>query len=369
MRYNKYFGIDISALGIGCMRFPKISGGDKIDYEKAEKILDHSLKSGVNYIDTAFVYHDSDSEVFLGKTLGKYDRSSYYIADKMPTWMIKEKGDMAPIFEEQLNRLKTDRIDFYLFHALNEKVWKVCGEVDMYGFFKKLKKQGRIGKIGFSFHDSPEVLEEICSSYKWDFAQLQINYVDWVDQRAKEQYEILRRYDIPCIVMEPLKGGSLAFPGEKAEDMLKKADSTASFASWGMRFIASLPGVMTVLSGMNDISQIDDNIHSLSEMPRLGDSEYKTLEAAADYFRKRHIIPCTACRYCCPECSLEIDIEKIFSLFNKTYALKQNKKEFNKELGKHAESLKKCVSCGKCSLRCPQNINIPEFLNKIGGII
>jgi uncharacterized protein len=360
----------ISLLGLGCMRLPIINGeDDAIDYEKAAELVDYSLANGINYIDTAHGYHGGQSQVFLGKALSKYPRDSYYLATKMPMWGVDKAGDVEKIFKDQLKKLNTGYIDFYLLHSMNKELFQKAIDYDAYSFLSKMKAEGKIKHLGFSFHDSPAVLEEIVGKYQWDFAQLQINYVDWKNQNAKKQFEILTENNIPCIVMEPVRGGSLANPGVKASEMLQAARPDKSIASWAMRFAVSLPNVITVLSGMSNMEQLKDNIETLSNFEPLSNAEYDLLAKAAEAYNVRDLIPCTACRYCM-DCPSGVDIPGMFELYN-GFVMSKNKAGFVEAYleTKADERADNCIVCGQCAPRCPQSIDIPGKLEMIKNLV
>jgi len=359
----------VSLLGLGCMRLPVVGGVDKrIDYEKAQEIVDYAFKNGINYFDTAHGYHGGQSQVFLGEALSRYPRESYYLATKMPMWSVVIKKDLGKIFALQQERLKTDCFDFYLLHSMDKGNYKKAVKFGAYEFLSKMKAQGKIKNIGFSFHDSPELLEEIAGAHAWDFAQLQINYVDWKNQKAKEQYEILEKYNIPCIVMEPVRGGSLAAPGAKAVELLKAAAPDKSVASWAIRYAASLPNVLTVLSGMSNMEQIRDNIATMADFQPLTEQELQIVEAAAEAYNLKDVIPCTACRYCM-DCPSGVDIPRMFAVFN-DYQAGKDKEKFlaaYKDAAKQARA-ENCAECGTCAPRCPQLIDIPEKLKTVAAL-
>jgi predicted aldo/keto reductase-like oxidoreductase len=366
-RHIDSLGIDVSLLGFGCMRLP-VAGDQKskIDYPLAQRMIDRAIKAGVNYFDTAWPYHEQMSEVFVGDTLSKYPRQSYFLASKMPTWeAVQSESDVERIFNEQLRKCKTDYFDFYLVHSLERGHMERFLKFDMYGKLKAKKTEGRIRRLGFSFHDNVELLEKIMREYEWDFAQIQLNYIDWDTLNAKGLYGLLTEKQIPVIVMEPVRGGALATLNEKSMAILKKADPSASAASWAVRFAASLPNVMTVLSGMSSLEQVDDNIRTMSDFKPLSDAERKTLDEAAAAFRSSGTIPCTGCRYCM-DCPSGVDIPRVFSHYNH-YQTSRNRGQFDGYYRSLTDRQKadRCVSCGKCVRLCPQSINIPHYMKEI----
>jgi len=365
-RNYKDSALSISVLGLGCMRLPKMNPDkEDIDYEKAQEMVDYALANGINYIDTAHMYHDGASEEFVGHALKKHDRSSYFLATKMPIWMAETPADVERIFNLQLNRLQTDYFDFYLFHALSTENFKKCVDFGLYEFLSKKKAEGVIRHLGFSFHDKPDVLEEICNTYEWDFAQIQLNYLDWEMQDAKQQYEILERHHLPCIVMEPVRGGTLANPCDTANALLQAARPEKSIASWAIRYAASLPNVMTVLSGMSNMEQLTDNIGTMTNFEPLTDGDYAVIEKAVEAYKTKDTVPCTGCRYCM-DCPFGVDIPKMFKLYNQ-YAVDKDKDAYQKAYFETAESerVDHCTACGRCALHCPQSIKIPEKLSMI----
>lgn len=357
--------LDFPVLGLGAMRLPTEAGSSRIDRMAAQEMVDLAYEKGIRYYDTAYMYHDGDSEKFLGEALQKYPRESFYVASKMPIWMADTPADMERIFREQLNRLQMDYIDFYLFHSLNRDHFDKAVRFGLYDFLQEKRRQGKIRYLGFSFHDSPAMLEEICNAYTWDFAQIQLNYLDWTLQNAKEQYEILERHGLPCVVMEPVRGGMLANLWEESNRVFLEAEPDRSVASWAIRFAAHHPNVMTVLSGMSNREQLLDNIDTLTGYTGLREQELGVIEEALALFRQHHQIPCTACRYCM-DCPQGVDIPKLFRLYN-DYAFHRNLERFRhqvKELPAEAHPAS-CVGCGICATHCPQGIVIPEQLAKI----
>lgn len=370
MRQYRDTGLQVSLLGMGCMRLPKLDPEkDNIDYGKAQEIIDYAYANGINYFDTAYGYHGGESETFVGQALSKYPRDSFLLASKMPIWCVKEKEDVERIFQEQLKKCRTEYFDFYLLHSQNAANFKKCQEFSVYEFLSKMKEEGKIRRLGFSFHDTPEVLRHICDTYAWDFAQIQLNYLDWERQDAKQQYEILTERGIPVIVMEPVRGGTLASPCEAADILFKEARPDKSVASWAIRFAASLPNVLTVLSGMSDMSQIEDNVDTMNHFEPLTDKEREVIDAAVDAYKKKDTVPCTGCRYCM-DCPFGVDIPKMFSLYN-SYALDRDEEDYLEAYRAVPESERadKCQACGACMEKCPQKIQIPDKMTVIRELV
>ena len=364
-REYKNSGDMISVLGLGCMRLPKVEGSEDIDRPKAQEIVDYAYSHGVNYFDTAYRYHAGDSELFVGEALQKYPRESFHLATKMPMWLVEKDEDVARIFEDQLSRCRTEYFDFYLCHALDKNAFQKVLDFHVYDYLKKQKEAGRIRRLGFSFHDSPEVLQQIVDAYQWDFAQIQLNYLDWELQDAKSQYEILTRHGIPVVVMEPVRGGALASPCPESVVIFEKAAPGKTPASWAIRFAASLPNVMTVLSGMSTMEQVQDNVATMTGFQPLSEEERQVVEAALEAYRKNKTIPCTGCRYCM-DCPFGVDIPGVFKAYN-TCAVGGGKERFRREyaaLGDEHQA-QNCRACGKCVSHCPQKIQIPERMKDI----
>ena len=358
-------GVTVPLLGFGMMRLPQTDG--KIDRVTAEAMIAEAMKANCNYFDTAYMYHGGESEKFAGEALSKYPRSSYTLTSKMPVWMARgTRQGVERIFREQLKRCRTDYFDFYLVHSLSAGNWQTAKKLGAVDFLKKMKSEGKIRHLGFSFHDTPEVLRTIVKEEKdWEFGQIQLNYLDWDLYRSREQYEILTEANIPVIVMEPLRGGALAELSPDATRILKNAEPDRSVASWAFRYVASLPNVACILSGMTRPEHVADNIKTFSPIHELSEVERKTLNAALLAYRKHLAVPCTACRYCMP-CPVGVEIPRIFGIYNQ-YKVSGNRWQFNS----HYNSLPKsgranaCVGCRSCVQRCPQKIQIPEMLAKI----
>lgn len=369
MEKRKFKGDEVSLLGFGCMRLPKLyEDKEDIDEVKAQEMVDYAYANGVNYYDTAYIYHAGMSENFIGKALKKYDRKSYYLADKLPTWEIKSKDDIHRIFDEQLKKCDVTYFDYYLVHSLNVERWDIVLKHDIYNILKQKQEAGQIKKLGFSFHDRYELFKIIVNTYDWEFVQIQMNYIDWDLLEAKEMYELLESKNIPAIVMEPVRGGSLATLNKKTCEILKAKNPDLSIASWAIRYCASYKNVLTVLSGMSNMEHAVDNVKSMTNFKPLNESELDVLKLAIDEFNKSSSIPCTGCRYCI-ECPKSVDIPKIFSLYNqKNYEDDWNFK-MNYDLIEDHKKGKYCVSCNYCSKHCPQGIDIPKWLGEIENSI
>ncbi|MDR0287616.1 MAG: aldo/keto reductase [Clostridiales bacterium] len=359
----------VSLLGFGCMRLPILNDDAKeIDTEKAGQMVDYAIKNGINYFDTAYPYHNGMSEIFTGNALSKYPRESFNLATKMPPWKIKNSSDLEEIFEEQLKKCSVDYFDYYLIHSIAENNWDNIKNLKFYEFLTQKKQEGKIRHFGFSFHGGLPLFKEVTEKYEWDFAQIQLNYLDWELQDAENEYKILNDKGIPVIVMEPIRGGTLANLSEKAEQLFKKADPNASTASWAIRFAASLPGVLTVLSGMSKMSQMEDNIRTISNYKPLTNDDRKVIAEVLLEYRSSSTIPCTACRYCM-DCPAGVDIPKVLGIFNQYNG--SNKMSFlmqydRLEMEKQAHN---CVKCNQCVERCPQGINIPLEMERIAELV
>ena len=369
-RRYKNTALTLPLLGFGMMRLPRRTRrGPEIDYAAAEKLFRRAMEAGVNYFDTAYFYHNGLSEKCAADLLGKFPRDSYYLADKLPVRALRRQADVERIWNEQLAKCKVDYFDFYLLHNLNRDRWEDVKKFKVWEFLRERQKEGRIRKLGFSFHDEPEILETIASAHDWDFAQIQLNYLDWTLYRSKEQYEILTKRGIPVVVMEPLRGGALANLNDEATRVFKAADPAASAASWAFRFAGSLPNVICVLSGMTKLEHLEDNIKTFTGFKVLDDRERAVIESALAAYRKTGAIPCTACRYCTP-CPVGVAIPRIFGLYNHA-KVTGNFRQFRMIYDKMPEDERAsaCVKCGACLKKCPQKIDIPAELERIDAEI
>ncbi|MDP4133989.1 MAG: aldo/keto reductase [Bacillota bacterium] len=364
MRTFENIDIQTSLLGYGCMRFPTKEG--KIDYPEAEKLIDTAIRGGVNYIDTAYPYHNGESEPVVGKILKKYDRSSFFIATKLPCWSIESVEDAKKLFEEQLNRLDMDYVDFYLLHSMNLSLFQKMADLGVLDYLDQEKKAGRIRFFGFSFHDSFSSFEKIINYRKWDFCQIQLNYMDTEIQAGLKGLKLAEELHVPVIIMEPVKGGRLANLPEEAVLEFHKLLPDQSVSSWAMRYVGSLPGVKVILSGMSNGEQVKDNLCTFNNFKKLNNEELKAVEKVAEILKNKTKNGCTSCGYCKP-CPFGVDIPHNFSIWSEL-GIYQNK-EITKTEWKHwiadKEKAKNCMDCGKCESLCPQKISIRADLKKL----
>ena len=363
MEYRKMKnGAIPSLLGFGCMRFPTIKkdGKDVIDREKSAAMLDMAIKSGVNYIDTAYPYHNGESELFLGEALKAYPRDSFYLATKLPMWDVKEKDDVKRLFNKQLEKLQTDYIDFYLLHGLNAGSFKTVTDFDIVNILEELRAEG---KIGFSFHDSYEVFEQIATYYNWDFCQIQFNYMDSEEQAGMRGYELTEKLNIPLVIMEPVKGGSLANYSDDIKEQFYSYKPGYSIASWAMRWVGSMSNVHVILSGMSTDEQVEDNLKTFNNFEPLSDDEKVFLNDMIGKIRARVNNGCTGCRYCMP-CPHGVDIPRNFSVWN-GYAMYNNAGAVNwnyNDMKNNKSTADMCKGCGLCETKCPQKLPIRKHL-------
>ena len=366
-----YLGEEIKKLGFGLMRLPKIDD-DHIDIEQTKKMVDLFMDAGFTYFDTAWAYAGSEDAIRQA-LVERYPRESFKLATKNAAWInCKTKEDATSQFETSLKQTGAGYFDFYLLHNLGEARTKYFDDFDLWSWVQEKKAAGLIKHIGFSFHSTPEELETILNAHpEMEFVQLQINYADWENPAIQSRacYEVARKHGKPVVIMEPVKGGMLATPPESVEKILKDAEPDASAASWAVRFAANLEGVITVLSGMSNIEQMQDNISYMKDFNGLSAKEKETLDKAQEELKKIPLIPCTTCNYCAKVCPMEIGISGSFTAMNyltlygsKPQALHQE----NWLVGGHGrKSATECVKCGKCEEVCPQHIKIRDELEKV----
>lgn len=361
-------------LGFGLMRLPEKEG--KIDHEQVCRMVDMYMQAGMNYFDTAYIYHGGRSETAAGEALVKrYPRDSFMLATKLPAWEIHKREDIERIFNDQLVRTGVDYFDFYLLHSVEDGAnYDTYVKYDCFDWCMKRKAEGKIKHFGFSYHGSPELLEEVLDAHpEVEFVQIQLNYLDRTNPVVRSQmlYDILQKRNIPIIVMEPVRGGMLADMAPEIEEKFKARRPDSSAASWALRFVGSLPGVMTVLSGMSDTAQMEDNIRTFSDFEPLADDELKIINEVTDELLGMPQIGCTACRYCCDGCPMKISIPDVFRTINtlRRYPDDWRSKNFYSGLIQRSGKASDCVGCGQCEQVCPQHLPIIELMKEAAGTL
>lgn len=365
---EKYFGESTSKLGFGLMRLPKNSAG-KIDIEQTKKMVDAFMDAGLNYFDTAYVYDSGDSERAAKEALvDRYPRESFTLATKLCSWMSAHDEKSAKNqFYTSLERTGAGYFDYYLLHALQAGNYKKYDEYHIWDFVKEQKEKGLIKHWGFSFHAGPDILDEILTAHPdAEFVQFQLNYADWEnpDVTARANYEVARKHGKSIVVMEPVKGGALAEPPKPVQKILKEAVPDASFASWAIRYAASLDGIITVLSGMSNMAQMKDNLSYMKDFKPLNEKEQTAIQKAQEEINGIKSIPCTGCHYCTAGCPKHIPIPEIFAARNKQLVWGQLE-EGNSAYAQAVENAGKasdCIACGQCEKACPQQIKVIEKL-------
>jgi len=410
---RKANGLDRPLLGFGCMRLPVVDKDySRIDTELAEKMIDYAYRRGVNYFDTAYPYHRGQSETFLGNTLKKYPRDSFYLADKMPGWIIKSLDDAKKIFAEQLKKCQVDYFDNYFLHGLSggselgtmstdfSKVYEEMGVLD---YLQQEKARGRIRQLGFSFHGDIPFFKQILETHTWDMVMIDLNYLDWSNTGSDDKlknfprgniankgryagdfYKLLEEKGIPCYVMEPVRGGQLAILNPAAVKVLKTADPNRSTASWALRYVATLPNVVTVLSGMSTLEHVVDNINTMTDFKPLITADYQVVDKALEAYLSHETIFCTGCMYCMP-CPYGIEIPTVFKVFNEcsgdlglpdpekpaiNYQAQQRAllTRYNNTVEKYAQA-DHCIGCKKCEKLCPQRLLIAKHMRQIDDLV
>lgn len=367
---EKYLGESIGKLGFGFMRLPKI--GSDFDYKTINAMVDAYLDAGFTYFDTAYAYPGSE-EAMRETLVKRHPRDKYTIATKLPMFLLKEPADMLRTFEESLSRLGTDYIDFYLLHGLSAESNARAEELGAWEFARKLHAEGRVRHYGFSFHDTADKLDEILTNHPdAEFVQLQINYLDWENDEIQSRlvYETARKHNMPVVIMEPVKGGLLASEDSPITTVFKKAAPDKSNASWAVRFAASLDGVITMLSGMNTMAQLRDNIETVKNLEPLSAMETAVVKEAVELLNNTPRVPCTACKYCVEDCPQHINIPDLFEVYN-MYLVHNSTANSDypymvatRDHGKPSD----CIACRVCESHCPQHIAIADHMSDMAKI-
>lgn len=372
MKYREFGKCDfkVSTLGFGCMRLPIINDDDKqIDEDQAISLIRYAIDNGVTYIDTAYPYHKGSSEIVVGKALKDGYREKVKLATKLPTWLTHSYEDFDKYLDEQLVKLQTDHIDMYLLHALDKERWNMLLELDIFKFVKSALRDGRIKQIGFSFHDKLDSFKEIIDGYDWDFCQIQYNYLDENYQAGTEGLEYAAKKGMGIVIMEPLKGGRLAKkPPTAVKEEWAKSEVVKTPAEWALRWVLNHPEVTTVLSGMNSMEQITENMKTSDvALPNsLSKKDLALIDNVKAQYNELIKVQCTACNYCMP-CPVGVDIPKNFALLNDASMYDEydmQSKTYNKGLTSKQRAVS-CVECGKCETLCPQHLEIRKHLKEV----
>jgi uncharacterized protein len=378
MKYRPFGKLDwqVSALGFGCMRFPTtdgVPGGEQIDEPEASHMLYHAIEQGVNYLDTAYPYHRMASEKFLGRALQGGWREKIRLATKMPQWMVDEPAKFDQLFNEQLERLNTDHIDFYLIHALDKKSWKKMEGFNVLEWAEKRRAEGSIRYLGFSFHDDHDAFKTIVDAYDWDFCQIQYNYMDIENQAGVKGLHYAAAKDIAVVIMEPLLGGKLAAkPPEEVQSLWDQAPVKRSPADWALQWLWNQPEVATVLSGMSTLPQVEENLASasVSGVGSLSSQEEALVEEVRATFNQLCLISCTSCQYCQP-CPNEVNIPLMFELYNAGHmygVLEEVRKAYQGRIPKKMLA-DQCTKCRECEDKCPQHLPICDLLEDVDRVL
>jgi predicted aldo/keto reductase-like oxidoreductase len=372
MIYREFDGCRLSILGFGCMRFAPDPATGEIDQEKVNAMFDLAIREGVNYFDTAYPYLGGKSETAMAEALSSYPRESYYLADKFPGHSLTHPIDNIALFHVSLRKCRTDYFDFYLLHNITE--WSVkyyeSREYHILPDLLQMKKEGKIRRLGFSFHGGPDFLEDFLTRHEgvFDFVQIQLNYLDWTLQDAKRKYEIITSRGLGVWVMEPCRGGKLASLPEEAAGKLRslekeRGSGPLSDASYAFRFLQSLPGVKVILSGMNEVFQVEDNLRTFRKEWPLSEEEREALMDIAETLKKG--VPCTGCRYCCDGCPAGLDIPYLLQCYNDYAFAATMPPSMRIDALEEEKRPAACISCGQCAHACPQGIDVPSALKKL----
>jgi predicted aldo/keto reductase-like oxidoreductase len=368
---EKLMMLSDSKLGFGLMRLPKDENG-VIQLEEVNRMVDAFMDAGFTYFDTAYVYNGSE-EAMRKALVERYPRDSYTIADKLPVWKFESEADAERIFQESLTACGVDYFDFYLLHSIEDGHYQNYEKYHCFEFIQEKKKQGKIRYIGFSFHDNSEMLDRVLTAHpEVDFVQLQLNYLDWENAvlESRKNYEVARKHGKPIVVMEPVKGGTLAAFPEPIEKIYRDYAPDASIASWALRFIGSQEGVMTILSGMSNEEQMKDNLATFTNFKPLNEKEYQLVEQVTKAVLDFPTIPCTGCRYCVPSCPMQIEIPDLFVAYNSKMTYGAHRR-YDIHYQRHTQEphgkAEACIACGQCEGVCPQHLEIIDLLKTVSG--
>lgn len=367
----------MAELGFGLMRLPLTDPKDQtsVDIPQVERMVDMFMDAGLNYFDTAYMYHNNTSEIAVRKALvERYPRDSYRLATKLPIMMIDSPEKAEEIFEDQLRKTGVEYFDNYLIHNICGNFLGGLEKSDAFELLKRKKAEGKIRRIGFSFHDGPELLDRILTEHpEMEFVQLQINYIDWDNPAiaSRRNLEVARKHNVPVIVMEPVKGGTLARLPDNVCELFLSKEPDMSPASWAMRFVLGLQGVETVLSGMSSIEQMEDNLSYCVDPRPLDADEMDTIAEAVRMLNSRNAIPCTGCRYCMKDCPQDVQIAEYFHLYNqemecstRDWGWSPTKMYYGNRSNGHGKA-SDCVECGNCERNCPQHLDVIDLLKKV----
>jgi predicted aldo/keto reductase-like oxidoreductase len=373
MQYRKFGRLDwqASILGFGTMRLPVKGDAKNIDQKQATRMLHHAVDRGVNYIDTAYPYHGGESERLLGKALGRGYRDRVKLATKMPSWLVSGPADFDKLFHEQLKKLKTDHIEFYLLHSLNREYWSKMREYDAIEWGRRMIKAGKIGQLGFSFHDDFDLFKEIVDAWDWPFCQIQYNYMDVRNQAGTRGLKYAASKGIAVVVMEPILGGKLASPPPSIQKILDRAETKRRAADWALQWLWNQPEVTVVLSGMSTFRQVVENLESADSagIGILDQQEQGLIREVRRRYKELAPISCTQCRYCMP-CPHGVDIPRNLSLYNE--GLMYGRPDVaRRQYGFIAEKARStaCTQCRECEPKCPQSILISEWMSKVSEVL
>lgn len=373
MEYRKFDNIEkpLSVFGIGCMRLPMIQkdGRNEVNEAEAIRMIRYGIDHGVNYIDTAYGYHGGNSERVVGKALKDGYRDRVFLTTKLPPWQIKEYSDMERILDEQLDKLQTDHVDFYLLHSLHKENWEFLKGLGVLGFMEKVRAKGKIKYIGFSFHDNAELFREIIDSFNWDMCQIQMNIIDMDEQATVDGLKYAGSKNIPVMIMEPLKGGKLANSiTPDIEEIWNRAGTKMTPVEWAFRWLYNFPEVAVILSGVSTMEQLKDNLRIFSGAKAncMDEKELSLVDEVRKVYLRKTRVPCTGCEYCLP-CPQGVSIPQVFHLANTASMFNDEegcRTRYQNNLIKDGRDASRCVECGHCESVCPQKISIIEKLKE-----